>query len=229
MAGHLIFAAAATAAVASLVTLQPAVLAATGDTPGSPAEHTLGANPGAANLTQQTAPSGANLLTVPLVTNIPGGLSVPEVKSPVESDPQAVERGKKYFTGFNCVGCHAANGAGGMAPSLSNRFFKFGDQPAQMYNVIAHGAPLGMPAWGTILPSSAIWDIIAYIQSISDAPKGEWGTTINAAEHMPAIEQVPAEFGNTDRPWQHTEPFSSGHKPTSANPTGGEPKDSKSQ
>jgi cytochrome c oxidase cbb3-type subunit 3 len=228
MAGHLKLVSVATAALGSLVLLTPAV-SATDNAPGSPAEHTLGANPSADNMMQQTAPSAANLLLVPLVTNIPGGLTVPDVKSPVEGDPQAVERGKKYFTGFNCVGCHAANGAGGMGPSLSNRFFKFGDKPAQMYNVIAHGAPLGMPAWGTVLPSSAIWDIIAYIQSISDAPKGEWGTTINAAEHMPSIEQVPAEFGNTDRPWQHTEPFSSGHKPTNANPTGGEPKDSKSQ
>lgn len=227
MEGNFVFSAAATAALASLVSFAPA--AAASNTPGSPAEHTLNVNPSAETLMQQTAPSAANLLTVPLVTNVPGGLTVPEVKSPVEGDPQAAERGKKYFIGFNCVGCHAANGAGGMGPSLSNRFFKFGDKPAQMYNVIAHGAPLGMPAWGTILPSSAIWDIIAYIQTISDAPKGEWGTTINAAQHMPAIEQVPTEFGNTDHPWQHTEPFSSGHKPTDANPTGGEPKDSKSQ
>jgi hypothetical protein len=80
-----------------------------------------------------------------------------------------------------------------------------------------------------VLPSSVIWDIVAYIQSISEAPSAQWGTTVNAAEHMPAIEQVPAEFGNTDQPWQHTEPFSSGHKPTNANPTGGEPKDFKSQ
>jgi cytochrome c oxidase cbb3-type subunit 3 len=86
-----------------------------------------------------------------------------------------------------------------------------------------------MPAWGTVLPDSAIWDIIAYIQSISDAPSGEWGTTVNAAEHMPSIEQVPAEFGNTTQPWQHTQPFSSGHKPTSHNPTAGSPKDWKSQ
>jgi cytochrome c oxidase cbb3-type subunit 3 len=146
-------------------------------------------------------------------------VQVTKPKSPVGNDPNAAERGRKYFIGFNCVGCHAANGGGGMGPSLSNSFFKFGSDPSQMYNVIAHGAPLGMPAWGSVLPDSAIWDIIAYIQTISQAPSTEWGTTVNLAARAPSIEQVPAEFGNTTKPWDHTQPFSSGQKPTSHNPT----------
>jgi cytochrome c oxidase cbb3-type subunit 3 len=156
---------------------------------------------------------------VPLSHNIPGNVKVPSLKSPVGSDPQAVQRGMTYFNKFNCVGCHAANGGGGMGPALSNSFFKYGVDPAQMFNVIAHGAPFGMPAWGTVLPESVIWDIVAYIQSISKAPKGTWGTTVNAAEHLPAIEQVPAEFQSTATPWNHTKPFSSGQKPTNHNPT----------
>ena len=58
----------------------------------------------------------------------------------------AAQRGMKYFVGFNCVGCHAANGGGGMGPALSNGSFKFGSEPAQMYNVIAHGGP--QTQWG---------------------------------------------------------------------------------
>lgn len=187
--------------------------------PGSPQQQTLNQNPNAANITNDTTPSSSNLLLVPLVNNIPGGVQITKPKSPVGSDPTATERGRKYFVGFNCVGCHAANGAGGMGPALSNRFFKFGSDPSQMFNVIAHGAPLGMPAWGSVLPDSAIWDIISYIQSISQAPSSEWGTTTNIAERMPSLEQVPAEFGNTTNPWQHTQPFSSGQKPTNHNPT----------
>src|SRR4051812_20245862 len=127
------------------------------------------------NAGKDTAPTARNLQLVPLVGNVPGGVDVTKPESPVGTDPNAAERGRKYFIGFNCVGCHAANGGGGMGPSLSNTFFKFGDQPAQMYNVIAHGGPQGMPAWGSVLPDSAIWDIIAYIQSISQAPSSQWG------------------------------------------------------
>jgi cytochrome c oxidase cbb3-type subunit III len=170
-------------------------------------------------LTDQSTPTAGNLLLVPLVGNVPGGVDVTKPKSPVGKDPNAAERGRKYFVGFNCVGCHAANGGGGMGPSLSNNFFKYGDDPSQMYNVIAHGAPEGMPAWGTVLPDSAIWDIIAYIQTISQDPSPSWGTTTNLAERSPSVEQVPAEFGNTTKPWDHTQPFSSGQKPTSHNPT----------
>ena len=155
--------------------------------PGTPGAQNLGQNPGAANAINEATPSAPNMLTVPLVNITPGGVSVPEIQSPVANDSNAAQRGMKYFISFNCVGCHMANGGGGMGPALSNSFFKFGDKPAQMFNVISHGAPLGMPAWGSVLPDNVIWDIIAYIQSISQAPDKQWGTTVNAAENMPAI------------------------------------------
>jgi cytochrome c oxidase cbb3-type subunit III len=206
-------------AIAGAVLLSSPLVSLAQDQPGTPQQQTIAQKPDASNIMNEITASSGNLLTVPLVNNIPGGVKVPMPKSPVEGDKNAVQRGMKYFVGFNCVGCHAANGGGGMGPSLSNTFFKFGDQPAQMYNVIAHGGPQGMPAWGSVLPDSAIWDIIAYIQSISQAPSSQWGTTTNLAERLPSIEQVPAEFMNTAEPWQHTQPFSSGQKPTSHNPT----------
>jgi cytochrome c oxidase cbb3-type subunit III len=206
-------------AIAGAVLLSSPLVSPAQDQPGTPQQQMIAQKPDASNIMNEITASSGNLLTVPLVNNIPGGVKVPMPKSPVEGDKNAVQRGMKYFVGFNCVGCHAANGGGGMGPSLSNTFFKFGDQPAQMYNVIAHGGPQGMPAWGSVLPDSAIWDIIAYIQSISQAPSSQWGTTTNLAERLPSIEQVPAEFMNTAEPWQHTQPFSSGQKPTSHNPT----------
>lgn len=187
--------------------------------PGTPQQQNLGENPSGANSINTIMPSSSDMMTVPLVTNIPGGVEVPKPASPVANDPNAAERGRRYFIGFNCVGCHAANGGGGMGPALSNTFFKFGSDPAQMYTVISHGGPQGMPAWGSVLPSTVIWDLIAYIQTLSQAPSPTWGTTVNLSERTPSIEQVPAEFGNTSQPWQHTQPFSSGQKPTSHNPT----------
>jgi cytochrome c oxidase cbb3-type subunit 3 len=153
-------------------------------------------------------------LKVPLVGNIPGGIAAqPRVTNPMAGDPDSVQRGMKYFNGFNCVGCHAPNGGGGMGPSLSNRLFKFGGEPAQHFVVIAHGAPLGMPAWAELLPENVIWDLVSYIDSISSAPGDEWGTTFSPTANLPRIEQVPAELNPTPRPWGATRPFSAGKGP----------------
>ena len=159
------------------------------------------------------APTASNLLDVPESHIVPGNIKVkPNIKNPVAGDSDAVNRGMKYFANFNCSGCHAANGGGGMGPALSNHAFKFGSDPANIYLTIAHGRPTGMPAWGTLLPSNVIWDLVAYIKSISNAPVPQWGTTTSLDAFK--IEQVPAEFQSTPTPWQYTEPFSFGQKPT---------------
>jgi cytochrome c oxidase cbb3-type subunit III len=159
------------------------------------------------------APTVTRLLEVPVTGIVPGNIDVkPDIKNPVADDSDAANRGMKYFANFNCSGCHAANAGGGMGPALSNHSFKFGGDPANIYLTIAQGRPTGMPAWGTILPSSVIWDLVAYIHSISDAPVEQWGTTTSLDAFT--IEQVPAEFQSTPTPWQYTEPFSFGQKPT---------------
>ncbi len=168
----------------------------------------------AGNLVNATPPD--DLRRVPMVNITPGNVS-PEanVKNPFAEDPKSAERGMKYFISFNCVGCHAPNGGGGMGPALSNApLFKYGTDPATLFLVINHGAPLGMPAWGTVLPQNVIWDLVSYIGSISKFPRPAWGDTVSASEHLPGIEQVPAEFKQTANPWGFTEPFSNGQKPT---------------
>jgi cytochrome c oxidase cbb3-type subunit 3 len=148
-------------------------------------------------------------LRVPMVNNIPGGIAAETIVNPMANDPASAERGMQYFNTFNCIGCHAPNGGGGMGPSLSGRAFKFGSSPANHFIVIAHGAPLGMPAWAGRLPENVIWDLVSYIDSISKAPSGEWGTTVSPANNLPSIQQVPAEFNPTAKPWLATQPFGS--------------------
>jgi cytochrome c oxidase cbb3-type subunit III len=161
----------------------------------------------------------AQWMKVPEVNITPGGVDVrPNIENPLAKDPSSVERGMRYFTQFNCVGCHAPNGGGGMGPALSNRFFKYGGEPANIFLTISHGRPLGMPSWGAFLPDEVIWDLVSYIKSISDAPASEWGHTISAKS--PNIEQIPAEFQQTATPWKYTQPFSEGQKPTEHAPTG---------
>lgn len=183
-----------------------------------PPQQSLGGNPGAAN-TLNTV-TNADLLLVPMVKNTPGAVEVPLPPNPVAHDPEAAQRGMMYFEKMNCVGCHAPNGAGGMGPSLSDAStFKYPTDPASLYLVIAHGAPLGMPAWGSVLPHSVIWDIVSYIESINKDPTPAWGRTVSIAESQPGTEQVPAEFQKTTTPWNYLEKFSRGQKPTGHNPT----------
>jgi cytochrome c oxidase cbb3-type subunit 3 len=199
-----------------------------------------GANPGKPQVAPQQSLGGepsttgtintitnANMALVPLVNNIPGSVELPTLENPVAQDPQAAQRGMVYFEKMNCVGCHAPNGAGGMGPSLSDESrFKYPSNPAALYLVISHGAPFGMPAWGSVLPHSVIWDIVSYIESINKDPTPAWGRTTSIAESEPGTEQVPAEFQQTTTPWNYMEKFSSGRKPTGHNPTSQQETDS---
>ncbi|MEZ0168660.1 cytochrome c [Microvirga sp. TS319] len=154
----------------------------------------------------------AKLLGTPVSRLFPGNVPLKSgLQNPVGDDPQAAQRGMQYFQAFNCVGCHAPNGAGGMGPSLSNSVFIYGSEPAQIFLTIYQGRPRGMPTWGVMLPGSAIWDLVAYVRSISREPSRQWGQTVSS--QMPQIEQVPAEYVSTATPWDQTEAFSHGQKP----------------
>src|ERR1700730_51257 len=159
-----------------------------------------------------TAP--AALLPVPVSSIFPGGATFPpQIKSPAAGDPAAVERGMQAFQSMNCVGCHAPNGGGGMGPALSERQFIYGHEPANIYLSIYQGRPNGMPAWGEMLPADAIWDLVAYVTSISSAPDTGWGQTISLSPPSPRLHQVPAELVTTTPPGPQPHPFGKGRKP----------------
>ncbi len=168
-------------------------------------------------IAQQKTPSSpgpAALLQVPVSPLFPGGASFPApIKNPAAGDPAAIDRGMQAFESMNCVGCHAPNGGGGMGPSLSEGSFIYGGAPANIYLSIYQGRPNGMPAWGETLPADSIWDLVAYIASISSAPDTGWGQTTSRSPSSPSIEQVPAELVTTAHPWTKTEPFGNGRKP----------------
>lgn len=154
------------------------------------------------------------LLAVPVTGIRPGALPPPEdVRNPFDHDPGAIERGMKDFIAFNCVGCHAPNGAGGMGPALSNGKWLHGSSAANIYLSIYQGRSNGMPAWGTTLPSNVIWELVSYLQSISQDPDKHFGKTISLSPRSPDIEQVPAQQIETATPWKYTQPINSGHKP----------------
>lgn len=164
-----------------------------------------------------TAPFSASansILRVPVSSLHPGSVSfAPRIDNPLAHDPQAATRGMRDFNQFNCVGCHAANGGGGMGPALSEGHFIYGSGPANLFLSIYQGRPNGMPAWGDILPESTIWELVAYVRSIAHPPSGTFGETISRTPPSPAVEQTPSEFLQTAKPWSFTSAFSNGQKP----------------
>ncbi|QOG22999.1 cytochrome c [Bradyrhizobium arachidis] len=153
-------------------------------------------------------------MQVPVTHLFPGAQpNPPQIKNPSQGDPNAEQRGMTYFVNFNCIGCHAANGGGGMGPALSNSTFTYGAQPENIYLSIYQGRPNGMPAWGGVLPDSVIWDLVTYIGKIGNEPSHQWGRTFSANPLSPEVEQVPSEQVSTTDPWSATKTFGFGQKP----------------
>jgi cytochrome c oxidase cbb3-type subunit 3 len=167
--------------------------------PGSPGPRLAAAYSG-------MIPAG-KLLRVPVSGIYPGGTSrglAPDMPNPLAGDPDAVARGMKDFDSFNCSGCHMANGGGGMGPALSNHKWLYRDSPANLYLDIVQGRGAGMPAFGAMLPDRTVWELVAYVQSLSAGPAQGFGITTPAPQ---PIEQVPAAKNQTTAPWTYTEPM----------------------
>ena len=78
----------------------------------------------------------------------------------------AVNIGKALFYSMNCSGCHT-NGGGGMGPSLMDSRWIYGGRLEQIRQTIADGRPNGMPAWGARLSDADLWELAAYVRSMS--------------------------------------------------------------
>ncbi|HEY6482196.1 MAG TPA: c-type cytochrome [Steroidobacteraceae bacterium] len=79
---------------------------------------------------------------------------------------QAVNDGKRLFRQYNCSGCHS-NGGGGMGPDLMDDEWIYGSRLTQIHQTLVDGRPNGMPAWGGKIPDQQLWEIAAYVRSLS--------------------------------------------------------------
>jgi len=79
---------------------------------------------------------------------------------------QAVVEGKRLFSQYNCSGCHS-NGGGGMGPSLMDDEWIYGGRLEQIHQTLVEGRPNGMPAWGGKVPDQQLWELAAYVRSMS--------------------------------------------------------------
>jgi cytochrome c oxidase cbb3-type subunit 3 len=113
------------------------------------------------------ATSGATAPTVHFIGPQPGpDRGIVEAGNPYEHDRTVLQEGRRLFNWFNCSGCHGDHGGGGMGPSLRDSLWYYGGTPAGIFASITEGRDMGMPAWGTKIPSDQIWKIVSYIRSM---------------------------------------------------------------
>jgi cytochrome c oxidase cbb3-type subunit III len=94
-----------------------------------------------------------------------GPLSVAD-HGPYEESAYAVGEGKRLYSAFNCVGCHA-HGGGGIGPALMDAKWIYGSHPEQIYSTIVQGRPNGMPSFAGKIPDYQVWELVAYVRSLS--------------------------------------------------------------
>jgi cytochrome c oxidase cbb3-type subunit 3 len=128
-----------------------------------------------------------------------GGSALDRTTTPYQVNAFALSEGKRLFSAYNCSGCHA-NGGGGMGPALIDDQWSYGYEADQIYRTILEGRPNGMPTFRGKIPDYQIWQLAAYIRSMSGfSPKD---AAPNRTDHMsgkPAdsstVKQQPANSG----------------------------------
>jgi cytochrome c oxidase cbb3-type subunit III len=90
----------------------------------------------------------------------------PAARNPHEENAYAVAQGKRLYRWYNCNGCHAGGG-GGMGPALMDARWLYGHEPEQIAASILQGRPNGMPSFAGRIPEDQVWQITAYIRSMS--------------------------------------------------------------
>ena len=90
----------------------------------------------------------------------------PAVPNSYEENAYAVSQGQRLFSSFNCVGCHA-HGGGGSGPALMDDKWIYGHEPANIYATIVQGRPNGMPSFAGKIPEAQVWQLVAYVRSLS--------------------------------------------------------------
>jgi len=82
------------------------------------------------------------------------------------SNAYHVSQGKKWYTTFNCNGCHA-NGGGDSGPALMDDRWLYGGSVESIVETIREGRPNGMPSFRGKLTDEQIWQLAAFVHSMS--------------------------------------------------------------
>jgi cytochrome c oxidase cbb3-type subunit 3 len=116
---------------------------------------------------REAPPSAPPSDVVRLSTLQPGQKAVTvEARNDYQENAFAVSEGQRLFGWYNCSGCHA-NGGGGMGPPLMDDKWIYGSAPDNIYHTIVEGRPNGMPSFSGRIPGSQVWQLVAYVRSLS--------------------------------------------------------------
>ena len=119
---------------------------------------------------QDTAPEAQHGPNEVFITGLFPNGGTPPPLDPIgarfEGNKSAIAAGKELFNQMNCTGCHF-NGGGGMGPALMSGHWRYGGRIDQIYASIAQGRPNGMPSWQDSLVPTMMWDLAAYVKSLS--------------------------------------------------------------
>jgi cytochrome c oxidase cbb3-type subunit 3 len=100
-------------------------------------------------------------------TPLQGGIRLASTGAgPYDGNAFAVSQGKRLFRWYNCNGCHAMGG-GSIGPALMDDQWKYGSSSAAIFASIMQGRPDGMPSFAGHVPDDQVWQIVAYVRSMS--------------------------------------------------------------
>jgi len=113
-------------------------------------------------------PPGAPTLTMVTQSELHAGpVTRPvSVESPYDHNAYATSEGKQLYNQYNCSGCHF-QGGGGIGPPLMDQEWIYGSQPENIYASIVEGRPNGMPSFRNRIVPQQVWQIVAYVRSMS--------------------------------------------------------------
>lgn len=113
-------------------------------------------------------PNGEHLTGATRLTALQPGMATqfPDVSSPFQYNAYGLSEGKRLYSAYNCNGCHA-NGGGAIGPALMDHRWIYGSRPEQIFATIVQGRPNGMPSFGGKIPEQQVWQLVAYVQSMS--------------------------------------------------------------
>ena len=150
----------------------------------------------------QSTAEASNLAAVPLgdVVGAAPNWTLPQLNLQA-AKPGSAKSGEALFRTMNCAYCHGLKAKGVMGPDLTDGYWRYGGTPALIFKSIAEGRPQGMPAWGQMLPAAAIWDLVAYIESLGGAyPAGDEEAALEGdlakGDTKPGAGLLPATMGS---------------------------------
>ena len=147
------------------------------------------------------SPPAARLDTISQDQIEPGGPSYIPVKNTYEENAYAVSQGQQLYEQYNCSGCHF-HGGGGIGPPLMDDKWIYGSDPQNIFETIVEGRPNGMPSFRGKIPDTQVWQITAYVRSMS----GLLPSTIAPGRTDEMNAKKPEQSKGEEKPKEATKP-----------------------